>query len=68
MNLEYIKQSLKDLEEIRGDDEIAHSVEDSMYQDFVEFISKGDFDKSELIEMAKELLKSQDINFSRWCA
>lgn len=68
MNLEYIKQSLKDLEKISDDDEMAHSVEDSMYQDFVDFVSKGDFDKSELIKMSKELLKSQDIDFARWCA
>lgn len=68
MTLEEIKKGIEYLEDVKDDFEEAHCHEDFLYRSFVEFISEGNFDKEELIEMAKELLKSKDIDFARWCA
>ena len=66
MTLLEIKQRLEDVESIRGDDEAAHSSEDAFYADFIEYVSLGA--DRELAEKAKEVLKSSDIDFCRWCA
>lgn len=50
-----------------GDDERAHNLEDQLYLDFVAHVAAhpGDVD---LAGVAREVLRSQDIVFSRWCA
>ena len=64
MKLQDIKDNLNYLNDIKDDNESAHGFEDSMYVAFVQYIA--DEYKGELAKMAKELLKSHDIDFARW--
>jgi hypothetical protein len=66
MNIKSIQEDLEYLKEISGDDEAAHGFEDSMYKEFVQFIV--DNYKGEISKMAKELRKTEKIDFARWCA
>jgi UDP-N-acetyl-D-mannosaminuronate dehydrogenase len=66
MTLEEIKEKLKYIKKISGDYENAHSYEDALMRQFIAHVA-GVAD-AELAEMAKEVLKSSDINFSRYCA
>lgn len=79
MNLNYIKEKIAEIESIKDDDERAHIKEDELYGEFVKFVSdiKPDTDENsarrflellDLIDMAKEILKTNDIRFARWCA
>lgn len=44
------------------DDEVAHGMEDQLHQDVLRFLSvRGN-------ELAREALRTLDIDFSRWCA
>jgi hypothetical protein len=65
MDMDTIKISIAKICEIRGDDERAHSWEDVLYQEFVKYIAER---KDHLGKMAREILKTQKIDFSRWCA
>ena len=66
MNLQDVEQRLQVLDAMKEDDESAHGFEDQMYEDFVQFIADGKFNKLTVILMAKELLKSKEIEFGRW--
>lgn len=74
MNINYIKEKIAEIESIKGDAERAHSKEDELYGEFVKYVSDfnpypdNDFYLLNLIEMAKEILKTNDIRFPRWCA
>ena len=50
---------------VAGDDEAAHSKEDDLYHDFVAFVATRNDDIGHL---ARIVLKTTDINFSRWYA
>ena len=65
MDMDTIKICIAQICEIRGDDERAHSREDLLYQEFVKYIAKR---KDYLGKMAREILKTQKIDFARWCA
>lgn len=65
MDLKYIKLRLDNIEKSKGDYESAHGLEDNLYQKFVEHVSTTDGD---LGVMAKEILKSKEIDFPRYCA
>ena len=66
INIEEIKQSVQDIYEMREDDESAHSMEDSLYQEFINHIVETD--NGALGDMAREVLKTREIEFKRWCA
>ncbi len=66
MTLEDVKKEVADIERVMGDDEMAHSYEDALHESFIHHIA--DSDLGELSEMAKEVLKTSDLNFARWCA
>lgn len=51
---------------IAGDDEAAHVTEDELYADVLRAIAAGRCRKA--AELAQEALKTQDIEFARWCA
>ena len=64
---------IKWLAEGKGDDEAAHGQEDDLYQDFVKMVAEiptGSHGAVLLVlsKIAKEVLKTQDIDFARWCA
>lgn len=66
VDLDYIKAKVKEISELSGDDEAAHSREDRLHVEFITHIAENWH--GELAEMAKEVLKTNAINFSRWCA
>jgi len=65
MNLKEIKDAVKYIDAIKGDDEAAHSKEDALYHDFIRELSKR---KDRVGAFAKEIIKTEKIQFSRWCA
>jgi len=66
MDLDYIKQKVNNIREIRGDAEGAHSYEDDLYSEFISHVAESG--SQEFAAMAKEVLKTQEIKFPRWCA
>jgi hypothetical protein len=66
MNIADVKHRVLEIERMKGDNESAHFNEDSLYEDFVIYIAKEG--TGELAELAKEILKTQDIKFDRWYA
>jgi hypothetical protein len=66
MDLELIEAKLKAIESIQSDSERAHILEDSLFVDFITYVSKeaGEPFKS----LAVFVLKVRDIEFDRWCA
>ena len=66
LDFSYIQSAVKNIEKVKGDAEVAHSMEDEMYRMFVEWVSNTG--TVEQTQMAKELLKTKEINFPRWCA
>jgi hypothetical protein len=75
MTPEQAQHNIDRLKEISDDDERAHSFEDEMYINFVNTIADLDkrtdftfFDLAELINAAKIIVQSRDLEFARWCA
>lgn len=66
MTLEMIRDKVEHIREISGDDERAHSNEDSLREDFIKYVAESGNKK--LSEMANEILKTNKIDFARWCA
>lgn len=66
MNLQDIQKRVQEIKDISGDDEVAHAMEDDLYVAFVKFVSENG--SPELSEMAKEVLKTENIDFARWYA
>lgn len=66
MTLEDAVRKINKIENVSADAELAHSLEDGLYLEFiVQVAQQGD---DNLKAIAKEILKSQDIHFSRWRA
>ena len=68
MDMNEVKRRLGEVERYcaDGDDEMAHVTEKDLLRNLVIHVSlAGD---ARLKEMAKEALKSEDIEFSRWFA
>jgi hypothetical protein len=66
MDLKEIKLKVKDIEKEKDDDEVAHSLEDQLYQDFVDHIAKTG--NNEQRRMARAVLRTNKIDFARLCA
>ena len=49
----------------KSDPKLAHSNEDSLYWSVLDAVANGN---PNAVEMAKEALKSKEIEFARWCA
>ncbi len=71
-NLEEVKKRIKEIELLEGDDETQHILEDKLYVDFIHYVAEYDvyevFDFEIIKEIAKELLKVDAMQFSRWYA
>ena len=66
MTLDDIKESVEKIRKCKSDDESAHSMEDMLREDFIVYVaSLGDED---LALKALEVLKTNEIEFARWCA
>lgn len=58
-----VKRGIKRLKELSGNDERARSLEDSLRFQVLLAIASGS-DQAQLL--AKEVLKTMDVDFSRW--
>jgi len=65
MTLSDIKRRLKRIEEESGDSEMAHNLEDILFEDVLRAIAGGVENPSDLADAA---LRSRKIKFPRWCA
>lgn len=69
MNIEEIKERLIEIENLKYDDESAHAMEDQLLHDFIDAIKNRKYETiEEVIIVANEISKVQDIEFSRWYA
>ena len=66
MDLKYIKQEVAKIEAMKGDDESAHSAEDELRAEFIALVAEAG--SPELAAMAREVMKTEQIAFCRWCA
>ena len=67
MDVAYIANEVRRIAASRGDYEVAHSMEDSLMTEFIEYVASQTVDAS-LAEMAREVLKTRDIDFARYCS
>lgn len=67
-NLELIKNTVKDIKNMKDDDEAAHSTEDGLREAVLKDIASDAYTREECREFAKEALKTSEIEFARWCA
>ena len=65
MDIEHIKSRVANIERLKDDDECAHVLEDNLMQDFIRHVASSGH--SELAAMANEVLKTEDIEFGRYC-
>lgn len=66
MTPEQVRAEVAKIEAMRGDDEAAHSAEDGLWLDVLKAIAKGEC--ADPAAVAAEAIKTNDIDFSRWCA
>lgn len=59
------KRRVQDIRDMASDDESAHSAEDQLYADFVRYVASQEGPHRAI---AEEILKTEKIDFSRWCA
>lgn len=65
MTLDEIEKRLQEIRRISHDDEAAHSCEDSLLIEFIEYVvTRG----GDLGAMAAKVLEVADVEFNRWCA
>ena len=66
MEMSDISDRIKKIHEERGDPERAHDLEDSLYRDFIQHVAEHG--PEDLREKAKAILKTEELDFPRWCA
>ena len=67
MTLYKLKKKIEHIKEISSDDERAHGDEDELREEVLFHISQNCTD-IKCKQLAKEVLKTNSINFARWCA
>ena len=65
MKIKEIEAFIEQIKRSAGDDEIAHSMEDALREDFIEYIATR---KDSLGDKARLILTTNEIDFARWCA
>jgi len=69
MKIKEIKERIKKINHLDGDNEMQHVHEDDLFYDFVYAIKNGEYDtKEEIIKASKEVYKVRNISFTRWHA
>lgn len=66
MDLEYVKQQVAKIDAMKDDAESAHSAENGLRAEFIALVAE--VGSPELAAMAREVLKTDEIEFGRWCA
>jgi len=67
IDIDEVRKQLDIIREHAFDDEVAHGKEDGLRDDVLHAIAQG-MAGDAAAELAKEVLKSSGIVFSRWCA
>lgn len=65
MNLKEVKKTVNDIKESVADFEGAHELEDDLYEAVLKEVAVGN---PEAQAMAREALKTKQIDFARYCA
>lgn len=60
-----VRARVQHIADISADDESAHGAEDRLHVDVLRAVAAGHPDAAAL---AREALKTDDIDFARWCA
>lgn len=71
LKYEEMQDRIKEIEACAGDYEVAHSKEDSLYLDFIDYLARMDLRNVEIGEIkyrAQDLQKTQNIDFVRYTA
>ena len=64
MTIDDIKTKINQIKSVKTDDGFAHEIEDDLRDSFIKFVAEnGD---ENLKQMALEILKTKDIDFTRW--
>lgn len=66
MTLDKVTNAVCRIEEIKDDYEAAHAAEDKLRSDFIRYVAESG--PEELSNMAREILKTDEIEFPRHCA
>ncbi len=67
LTLSDVGQRVNEIKEVSGDDEIAHSLEDALRRDVLSWAAINSVDAT-VRAIAAEALKTEQIEFERWCA
>lgn len=65
MKLTEVKDMVRNINDCKGDFEMAHEMEDDLYKDVLKEVVAGN---PEAQVMAREALKTKQIDFARYCA
>ena len=63
--MDEIREAIADIKSHRDDDEVAHGSEDALREKVLRAIADG---APNAAELAAEVLKTEEIDFARWCA
>lgn len=66
MDINEIKRRVQRIEQAKSDYECAHEMEDQLMQYFIKHVAENA--PRGLARMAREVLKTEDIDFPRYCA
>lgn len=66
LTIESVKRYVKFIESIMSDDERAHFHEDALHLSVLSFISENKCENAQLCCL--EAIKTQDLEFARWCS
>lgn len=66
MTVDEVEAEVARIRELRWDDEAAHSAEDNLWEKVLRLIASGETDTP--AELAAAALKTQTVDFARWCA
>ena len=61
-----VMERVAKISSVSGDDEVAHGMEDDLYEEFVRYVALAG--PSVLSEIAKKVLSTKELDFARWCA
>jgi len=62
-----VKKRIKRMSEMPGESDLQHCMESGLYHEFINNIVNRKYkSRSEIINVAKEIIKSNDIEFRRW--
>jgi hypothetical protein len=66
MTIAQIQERIQDIKATAGDDEMAHSLEDVLREDFIRYVST--YEDESLAVAARLVLSTSEMDFHRWCA